>query len=51
MSTPRDDVYRVAALLDAVRRVLDPLPPAGTLSGTPAPEPPPPLPPDRRRSR
>ena len=48
---PRDDVYQVAALLAALRRVVQPLAPAATLSSAPQPEPMPALPSDRKGSR
>lgn len=53
MSQPREDVYRVAALLDALHRVLAPTPLPEHRAGPPQPVPPtaPPLPSDRRRSR
>ncbi|MFT4976545.1 MAG: hypothetical protein ACI8S6_002450 [Myxococcota bacterium] len=50
MSTPREDVFLVAALLDALREVMAPRT-SPELVGTPLSEPLPPLPPDQPRKR
>ena len=49
MSAPRDDVYRLAALLETLEQVLRPLPPPRRIDGEVSPPPPPPLPRQRRR--
>ena len=51
MSDPRRDVYQITALLDALRRVMDPVASRAELTGRPVPVPPPKLPSDKRSRR